>query len=153
MSSDRIIQAFARLEQAYADMEAFLEREHEHLMGPDWQALADDQRRRQTLTQELADADRQRQELGKALGLTPEAPWGELLPGGPSAWAERRQALKDRIERVQEANEANTRLIREAFERNERLIHWLTGAGGESAYNAYGQERTPEGAGLLSRRA
>jgi flagellar biosynthesis/type III secretory pathway chaperone len=148
-----VIQAFERLEAAYQEMEGLVGEEHNHLLAPDWQALLSDQQRRDRLTAEVKEADLRRQELGKAAGLGPEAAWGDLLPGGRETWQTRREALRDCIKRVQTANETNVRLMREAFDRNERLIHFLTGAAGEVAYDANGEERSKDGSGLLSQRA
>jgi flagellar biosynthesis/type III secretory pathway chaperone len=132
---------FAELETVYAEMERFLQEEREHLLVPDWDALTEDQKRRQQLTEALSRADARRRELGSQLGLGPEATFADLLPDAEGEpWSQRRAALRDRVARVQEVNRENARLIQAALERNERLLNWLVGSNQPSAgaYDATG---------------
>ena len=142
-------EAFAELEGAYFAMEAFLEEEHRHLMEVDWAAMAEDMERREALSARIAQAEEQRQAWAGASGLGPDATWGDIL--GPG-WEERREALRECAQRVPAANEENVRLMQEAYERNERLIAWLTDNSGEPAYSSRGEEMATSGSGLLSRK-
>ncbi|MFA9461493.1 flagellar protein FlgN [Thiohalorhabdus methylotrophus] len=151
--SQEAVRILERLEAAHAAMEAFLEEERGHLADFDWEALAEDQERRAALTEEISAADAERAGLGRRLGAGAEAKLGDLLPGDPSLWDLRRERLRELVARVRQQNDENTRLIREAMERNERLLLWLTGEVEENRYTAEGQAKeSVGGSSLFSRK-
>ena len=152
MSDNQAEAIFDRLEAAYDELAAFLEEERNHLLAPDWKALTRDQERRRTLTEAITEADSERQRLAESLGLDPATPFRDLLPDDP-ALEERRQALRGRIPEVQAYNRENTRLLRAAMERNERLIALLSGVPEGGGYNAEGETQSTHGSGLMSRKA
>lgn len=151
MSETEATRIFARMEQAYADMEAFLAEEREHLLAPDWEALTADQERRQALTDAIAAVDAERRALAEGLGLPPHTPFKELLPADPD-WQERRTSLRHQVAAVQETNRENTRLLKAALERNEHLVALLTGLPDEGGYTAGGEAAGAQVAGVMSRK-
>ena len=151
MTDRQAAHIFERLEAAYDRMAAFLESEREHLLAPDWAALTRDQQQRQELTEAIAAADAERRELARQLNLAGDTPFRDLLPGS-AEWEERRLALRQRVASVQEVNRENTRLLKAAMERNERLIALLTGEG-EVGYDAGGEAASGGDLGLMSRKA
>ena len=151
MQDTEATRIFARMEQAYADMEAFLAAEREHLLAPDWEALSADQARRQELTDAIAAVDGERRALARDRGLAPQTPFKELLPD-EAAWQERRAALRHLVAAVQETNRENTRLLKAALERNEHLVALLTGLSEEGGYTAGGEAAGAQAAGVMSRK-
>ncbi|MEF8794236.1 flagellar protein FlgN [Thiohalorhabdus sp.] len=143
---------FERLEAAYDGLATFLEEERSHLLAPDWKALTWDQERRRTLTEAVTEADAERRRLAESLGLEPETPFRDLLPYD-SGLEQRRQALRSRIPEVQAYNRENTRLLKAAMERNERLIALLSGLPEDGGYTAEGEAQSSPGSGLMSRKA
>jgi flagellar biosynthesis/type III secretory pathway chaperone len=151
MSETEATRIFARMEQAYADMAAFLAEEREHLLAPDWEALTADQERREALSEAIAAVDAERRALAQSLGLPPHTPFKELLPADGD-WQERRASLRHQVAAVQETNRENTRLLKAALERNEHLVALLTGLPDEGGYTAGGEAAGAQLAGVMSRK-
>lgn len=151
--SQEAVRLLEWMERVYTEMEAFLEAESQHLQTADWGALAQDQPRRDELTGQLSAVDAERRRLSRAAGLGEEGTLGDLLPGPPREWEERRAALRERAAEVHRRNEDNLELIQEALDRSERLLSLLTGDDFDSGYTADGQlAEGSHSSGILSRR-